>query len=171
LAVLAFGALGAAAASADSLYIGDQTDNTIQSFDATGNPLGTFIPAPTGVIGPRGILHLSNGHFLVAYQNPGQPFPGEIDQFAQNGVSLGPLVPSSNPNAPFAPRGIILGPDGRTLYVADFGAGNIGAVERYDVVTGQFLGDLTFDSFINSSASNGEFHPRGLPVAMISERK
>ena len=115
--------------------------------------------------GPRGILHLSNNRFLVANQNVGLPVSGEIDQFNVVGKSLGALVPSSDPDAPFAPRGIILGPDERTLYVADIGNvadpvnGNVGAVKKYDVHSGKFLGNLNFDNWV---ASNGQFHPRGL---------
>ena len=169
VALIAAGAFAAAAASADTLYISEGTDSTIHSFNAMGNPLGTFISAPpeappllTDATGPRGILHLRNGNFLVAYQNPGLPVNGEIDEFSNKGAFLRALVPSTDPNAPFAPRGIILGPDNKTLYVADLGQNAIGAVERYDVNTGKFLGDLDFSSFINASGSNGEFHPRGL---------
>jgi DNA-binding beta-propeller fold protein YncE len=166
VALVAAGAFAAAAASADTLNVGEGTDNTILSFNAMGNPLGAFVSAsPTGATGPRGILHLRNGHFLVAYQNPGLPVNGEIDEFANNGAFLRALVPGTDANAPFAPRGIILGPDSRTLYVADFGAGATGAVDRYDVTTGTFLGALDFSSFFTSSAFNGEFHPRGLVVA------
>jgi hypothetical protein len=114
------------------------------------------------LVGPRGILHLSTGSFLVANQNVGLSIPGEIDQFDSSGKFVGPLVPNTDPHAPFAPRGIILGPDGHTLYVADFGKSNVGHVDQYDVGTGKFLGRLNFDKWINSSASNGEFHPRGL---------
>ncbi|HUA03888.1 MAG TPA: hypothetical protein VMB27_08300 [Solirubrobacteraceae bacterium] len=166
VALLAAGPFAAAPASADTLNIGEGTDNTIQSFNAFGNPLGAFIPAsPTGATGPRGILHLRTGNFLVAYQNPGRPVNGEIDEFANNGAFMRALVPGTDPNAPFAPRGIILGPDNRTLYVADIGADAIGAVDRYDVNTGKFLGTLNFGSFLSSSAFNGEFHPRGLVFA------
>jgi DNA-binding beta-propeller fold protein YncE len=166
LALVAAGALAAAAASADTLNVGEGTGNTIQSFNAMGNPLGPAIPAsPTGATGPRGILHLRTGTFLVAYQNPGLPVNGEIDEFANTGAFLRALVPGTDPNAPFAPRGIILGPDNKTLYVADFGADAIGAVDRYDINTGKFLGALDFSSFFSSSGFNGEFHPRGLVFA------
>jgi hypothetical protein len=176
LALIVIGALGAppalGATRRDRLYIGNDPDSTapnstVQSFDATGNPLGTFISAtPSGAIGPRGILHLSSGKFLVAYQNTNLPISGEIDEFASNGTFLRALVPSSDPAAPYAPSGMILGPDNRTLYVADQGPDfQLGAVEKYNVRTGAFLGDLDFKSFINSSVSNGEFHPRALVFA------
>jgi hypothetical protein len=164
--LIAAGAFAAGAAAAETLYIGEGTDNTIQGFNAFGSPLGALIPAsPTGATGPRGILRLRNGNFLVAYQDPGLPVNGEIDEFANNGAFLRALVPGTDPNAPFAPRGIILGPDSKSLYVADFGANAIGTVDRYDVNTGAFLGALDFSSFFSSSAFNGEFHPRGLVFA------
>jgi hypothetical protein len=169
LGLVFIGALAVPAAvsanASDSLYVGDQSDNTLKQFDATtGASLGTFVPTSAGLIGPRGILHVSNGHFLVANQNVGLPIPGEIDQFDHTGASLGPLVPSTSPHAPFAPRGLILGPDQRTLYVADFGSATVGQVETYDVHSGNFLGNLDFSSFITNSAVNptGEFHPRGV---------
>jgi hypothetical protein len=145
----------------DSLYIGDAADNTIKRFDAQTGAFFSVFVQNAGLRGPRGILHVGS-NLLVSNQNVNEPFPGEIDQFSiANGKSLGGLVPSTSPDAPFAPRGIIVGPNG-ILFVADFGSSNIGRVEQYDVVTGRFLGNLNFDSFINSSASNGEFHPRGL---------
>jgi DNA-binding beta-propeller fold protein YncE len=154
-------AVSAPSSTSDSLYIGDGTDNTIKQLDApTGSFQGTFTGG--GLLGPRGILHLSDGRFLVANQNVGRPVAGEIDQFDSAGKFLGALVPSFDPRAPFAPRGIILGPDKSTLYVADIGKDNIGAVEKYSVDSGKFLGKLNFDKWANSSASNGEFHPRGL---------
>jgi DNA-binding beta-propeller fold protein YncE len=128
-------------------------DNTIKQFDArTGNFQGTFTGG--SLHGPRGILHLSDGRFLVANQNVGLSVAGEIDQFDSAGKSLGALVPSSDPHAPFAPRGIILGPDNRTLYVADIGKGNIGAVEKYNVDSGKFLGKLNFDKWAKRGSRN-----------------
>jgi hypothetical protein len=159
---------------ADVLYIGDTADDTVKRFDAqTGQFLGTFIPEGT-LHGPRGILHA--GTFLVSNQNVGLPFAGEVDRYNANGGFLGALVPHDSPNAPFAPRGIILGPDRRTLYVADLGpdfpecVGSptqpCGAVKRYDVssgLTARFLGDLDFTSFTHDARlSTGEFRPRGL---------
>jgi DNA-binding beta-propeller fold protein YncE len=134
LAVVALATVDIAAAWADSYYVGDQTDNTSKTFDATGNSPSTFIPVTNGRSAPRGILHLSNESFLVAYQNSATPIAGEIDERHSDGT-LTALIPSSDPHAPLAPRGMVLGPDGRTLYVADFGKDNIGAVETYDVET------------------------------------
>jgi hypothetical protein len=135
IAVALLGALGAStslSATSDSLYIGDASDNTIKHFDAeTGQPLGVFVPTSAGLVGPRGILHVDR-RLLVSNQNVNLKIPGEIDQFSiMDGTSLGALVPSTDPHAPFAPRGIILGPGpagpgNSTLYVADFGKAKIG---------------------------------------------
>jgi sugar lactone lactonase YvrE len=183
LAGTAFSLLAGATPSAaqeprtpDVLYVGDTADDTVKRFDAqTGQFLGTFIPEGT-LHGPRGILH-AGGNFLVSNQNVGldPEIPGEIDRYNASGGSLGALVPHDSPNAPFAPRGIILGPDRRTLYVADMGVDfpdcvpsptqPCGAVKRYDVSgpTARFLGDLDFTSFThNGGLSTGEFRPRAL---------
>jgi hypothetical protein len=184
VAVLGGATPGAAQVSsppADSLYVGDAADNLVKRFDAqTGRFLDTL---NGGLHGPRGILHIAN--ILVSNQNVGTSIPGDIEQFSNvTGKSLGLLVPhNQNPNAPFAPRGIIIGPDHRTLYVAQIGpddpkavgggqvcAGSTttpcGAVKRYDLTTGppaQFLGDLDFSGFINNSTlTTGEFRARGL---------
>jgi DNA-binding beta-propeller fold protein YncE len=163
--------LTASASTEDSLYVGDAADNSVKRFDAqTGQYLGAFVPTASGNLhGPRGMLHLAGeegeGNFLVSDQNVNRSSSGEIEEYSgDGGKPLKALVPHSSPNAPFAPRGIILGPDGSTLYVADLGSGGVGAVERFDADTGQFLGDLDFSSFITNSRSNptGEFHPRGL---------
>ena len=151
--------------AADALYVGDAADNTVKRFDAQiGQVLGTFITV--GLDGPRGIVHRQQT-FRVANQNVDQPFAGEIDQYSASGAPLVPLVPHQDPNAPFAPRGIIVGPDQRTLYVADMGpdcpptgpCAVHGAVKGYDLTRGVFLGNLDFTSFIKG---NEEFRPRGL---------
>jgi sugar lactone lactonase YvrE len=180
LAVTAASVLGGATSAAaqnpreepDVLYVGDSLPSqlgelnrdTVQHFDArTGRSLGTFI---TGLQGPHGILHTRQG-FLVSNQNVFQPFAGEIDHYTAAGTPLAPLVSRDDRNAPFAPNGIIVGPDRRTLYVADVGpdcppTGPCtvhGAVRRYDLISGRFLGDLDLTSFLKP---NEEFRPRGL---------
>jgi glucose/arabinose dehydrogenase len=158
----------ASASTRDSLYVGDQSDNAVQQFDAaTGCYQGAFVPPDNGVLdGPRGILHLPDGNFLVSNQNDTENNPGEIDQYSGDGEFLRKLVPPSDPNAPFDPDGIILGPDHSTLYVADLGEGApaVGRVATYNVNTGRFLGNLDFRRFINNTAINPhmQFQPRGL---------
>lgn len=144
------------------LYVGDAGDNSVKRFDAEGYYLGAFVPPGGGLAGPRGML--KEGTLLVANQNVGQSFAGEIDQYARkDGTFLGALVPNSDPNGPFAPRGIIRGEEDHTLYVADLGNGAIGRVATFDVKTGQFQGNLDFSSFIGSTGNTtGEFHPRGV---------
>jgi DNA-binding beta-propeller fold protein YncE len=160
LLIGAFGASTTLGATSDSLYIGDATDNTIKRFDAqTGAYLGVFVPTSASLIGPRGILHVDR-RLLVSNQNVNLKIPGEIDQFGiADGTSLGALVPSADPHAPFAPRGIILGPGpagpgNSTLYVADFGKAKIGRVARFDVVSGNWLGDLDSSNFVNDASLN-----------------
>lgn len=146
----------------DSLYIGDESDSSVKQFDAqTGTYLGTFIPPGSGGLdGPRGMLHVVN--LLVANQNEGLRIPGELDEYNHiEGDFLRALVSSTAPHAAFYPDGIILGPDGHTLFVADFLGG---VVDLFDVRSGTFLRTLDFSQAMSASnyPTAGEFYPRGL---------
>jgi sugar lactone lactonase YvrE len=160
----------ASASTSDSLYVGDNSDNSVKRFDAaTGCYQGVFVPSPpSGVLaGPRGIIRLPDGNFLVSNQNIGLPTNGAIDEYRPDGELWKALVPGTDPNAPYDPDGIILGPDKTTLYVADIGDCTgcaVGRVATYNVNTGKFLRNLDFSSFINNTAINptGVFNPRGL---------
>jgi DNA-binding beta-propeller fold protein YncE len=153
------GPMIAFAESPDILYIGDWADNSIKRFDAkTGDFLGTFVSSGSGGLNtPNGLLFV-NGKLLVASQNAGLSISGEILQYdGTNGSFKGALVPSTDKNAPFAPRGIIL--DGSKLYVADLNKAGIKATGRilsYNIDSGNFLGDLDID------IKNIDSHPRGM---------
>lgn len=148
------------AAPHDILYVGDGADNSVKSYDATtGAFLGTVVaPGGGGLDGPRGMIFRNPGQLLVANQNVDQNFSGEVLRYnGRTGNPLGAVVPSADPNAPFAPRGMVLR-DG-VLYVAsvqDANDPNNGEVDRYDVHNGKFLGKLTPANF------PGDFNPRGV---------
>src|SRR5262245_31452034 len=100
--------------AADVLYIGDGGDDTIKSFDAdTGAFLGTSDgPGISGLAGPRGIV-VDGDELLVVNQNVNLPIAGEVLRYdANSGAFLGALISSSDPAAPFAPDGIVLGTKG-----------------------------------------------------------
>ena len=67
------------------------------------------------------------------------------------------LIPSTDPNAPFAPDGVVLGGD-RDLFVGNLlrkaNTGPAGRIKQYDAGDGSFLGDL--------KVKNNEHHPRGV---------
>jgi hypothetical protein len=159
LAAGAPAATSASAGSADSLYIGDGSDNTIKQFDATtGAYEGTLVTSGSqGLLGPRGLIFRNDGQLLVVNQNVGLPTNGAVLRYnGQTGVPLGALVPASDPNAPFAPRGMVLGAN-HTLYVADDGnldGITLGRLARFNSETGAFLGDLEPTGF------SGDFYPR-----------
>jgi glucose/arabinose dehydrogenase len=153
-------------AGADSLYIGDAGDNTVKQFDATtGKFEGTFVAMESGGLhGPRGLIFDREGNLLVANQNVNLPIPGDILRFdGTSGAFDNVSVPATDPNGPFAPRGIVLGPN-NILYIADIVAPDNmsdGKVEeyRYDAETGTaaFKADI-----LHPAAFSGEFHPRGI---------
>lgn len=143
----------------DSLYIGDAADDSVKRFDAqTGEYLGTFVaPTSGGLHGPRGIVFRNPGQLLVVNQNVDQPFAGEVLRYnGKTGTFLDKTVPSSDPNAPFAPRGMVI--KDNVLYVADvLGADSpVGRIARYNVNSGKFLGNLTAEGY------DGLFNPRGV---------
>ena len=142
----------------DYVYIGDSLDDSVERFDAeTGEHLGTFIaPAAGGLHGPRGMIFRNPSSLLVVNQNVDQPFAGEVLRYdGKTGAVDGAVVPSSNPDAPFAPRGMVL--KGNVLYVADvLGAETItGRIAMYSANKGRFLGELVPEGF-------GQFNPRGV---------
>jgi len=115
-----------------------------------------------GLLGPRGLIFNHPGHLLVSNQNVNQAFAGEILRYnGKTGVFIRALVPRTDPNAPFAPRGIVLG---EALFVAEFiGKGDNNPPGRLLAFTknGKFLADLTPDP---SEFPREQFHPRGVVV-------
>jgi sugar lactone lactonase YvrE len=177
IVIAALLALGIAVAKADSLYIGDANDNTVKKFDAsTGNFLGVFIrnngcqnPNPNGprlgcLYGPNGLIFDESDHLLVADQNAGLNVNGAIYEYsARTGAFVKPLVPYTDPNAPFAPRGIVLY-NGDVLFVASQeGTGSppcaSGCVQAFDAGNGKLLGFLQPPDQLAAS-----FHPRGVVI-------
>jgi DNA-binding beta-propeller fold protein YncE len=149
----------------DVLDIGDNGDNSIKQFDAaTGAYLGTLVaPGDGGLNGPRGLIFRNPGQLFAVNQNVHDPavedIRGEILRYnAQTGKPLSPVVPTSDPNAPFAPRGMVL--KGNVLYVANFEDANgpNGEVKKYNANSGKFLGDL----FPTDLLEHEQFNPRGV---------
>jgi hypothetical protein len=145
----------------DVLYVGDGADNSVQRFDATtGVSLGAEVaPGAGGLNGPRGLLFRNRGQLLVVDQNVNEPNPGEVLRYnGPTGTFLDNVVLQTDPNAPFAPRGMVLGPN-HILYVADDGnldGITLGRVARFNGETGAFLGDLQHPGF------TGDFYARGV---------
>lgn len=159
--------LGFTPANADSLYIGDGGDNSVKQFDAaTGVFQGNFVPpasGKSGLYGPRGLIFTKGQMFLIN-QNVGKSYGGEVFHYdASTGEFLGALVPcepplkTCDPNAPFAPRGMIRGSNS-TLSVADVGdfSTHPGKVIQYDLDTGKFLSNF------NTKGFSAAFFPRGI---------
>ena len=130
----------------DYLYIGDENDETVKTFDAeTGQYLGIFVTSESGNLhGPRGLIFDHQHNLLVTNQNVEQPQNGEVLKYKkQTGQFRGELVLSDQVGAPFAPRGIVLSKQ-NILFVADLiePNGKHGEVRMYNGTTGRFLGNL-----------------------------
>jgi hypothetical protein len=156
----------------DILYIADSNtpgpgDDFIAQFDAqTGEYLGNLVsPGTEGLNGARGLIFDTQGgphsNLLVVSQNVNEPNPGAVLVFDRrfDDTQLDPLIPSTDPDAPFAPQGIVLLHN--VLYVASAidANGGDGSITMWHARTGTFLGALDLTGY------DGEaFHPRGMVV-------
>jgi glucose/arabinose dehydrogenase len=153
----------------DSLYVGDVANNTVQRFDATtGAGQSTFVQNSKSLDGPMGMLFDGHGDLLVANQNINRGKAGEILQYdASTGAFKGELVPFQDPNAPFAPRGMVL--KDNVLYVASLQSGSTshgvtpsGEIDEYNATTGAFLARLTPPATMINGLADQQFNPRGI---------
>ncbi|MFC4933010.1 NHL repeat-containing protein [Massilia sp. GCM10023247] len=165
----------ACAVHKDVLAVGDTGDDSVRFFDArTGRLLAkpAIPPRSGGLAGPRGILFdARRKEWLVVNQNVDTDFNGEVLRYDREGGFLGALVPRTDPEAPFIPRGIAIVPnkDGtRTLFIADLaepdaqgelGAGKLLAY-RLEGEQASFIGNL--DPNLDKPGTTQAFHPRGI---------
>ena len=169
LLLVAVGSIRSEAADSDILYVGDGTTNTIIRFNANtglkisgGSNFGVFNkPGSGGLAGPMGLL-VKSGKLFVVNQNVDLPKNGEILRYKLNdGVPDGALVPSSDKNAPFAPRGIVIWQG--VIYVADLIISDTftdqGRLRAFDEKSGKFL-----RKFKPPAGFAYNFHPRGLVI-------
>lgn len=148
---------------AQNLYVGDIQNDTVERLDtASATFARVFVHSSDDagaykMAGPRGMIFVGN-ELIVANQNANLGISGEILRFdATTGLFTGAFIPSASAHAPFAPRGIVLGP-GHSLLVADLGnfdAPHPGRVAQYDS-TGNFMRNLDTTGF------PAGFYPRGL---------
>jgi DNA-binding beta-propeller fold protein YncE len=156
-------------ARADSLYVGDGSDNTVKRFNASsGTFQSIFVASGSGKLdGPRGLIFThqkrSRDILLIANQNVDQTFAGEILAYdGTTGFFVKALVPHSNPQAPVAPRGIV---QREVLFVAsDEGddALNDGELRAYSK-EGEFITELPAP-LAPSPAAKPHFHPRAVVI-------
>lgn len=146
--------------ASDALYVADVANDSVKKFNAkTGAFEGAFVtPASGGLFGPRGIVFGKQGNLLVANQNVDQPFAGEIFRYAKGtGAFIGAAVPKTNPNAPYAPRGIV-SKSGK-IFVADMGEPGYVLAEQpppsplparvsvFDESSSEWLGNIAYGGF------------------------
>jgi hypothetical protein len=152
-----FGQGRPAALGPDTLYVTDELDGTVKSFSTQyGSRLG-FTTQKGQLRAPMG-LFVAGGELVVVNQNAEKPFSGEILQYLLRGGRLaGPLVDQHDPDAPFAPRGVVLLKG--ILYVANFFGSDTDPAEPGAVYVfagdGKLLGRLTPPSPLR-------FFPRGI---------
>jgi sugar lactone lactonase YvrE len=146
-------------ARADTLYIGDAGDNLVKRFDvATGARDAGF--NTSGLLGPNGMV-IDGDRLIVVNQNVNTHLSGEVLAFdKETGASLGPIIAESDKDAPYVPRGIVLGPGGDDLFVGNFSTSqgkSHGSLLRYDLSSGVLLSNDPAKGF-----KNHDFHPRGV---------
>jgi DNA-binding beta-propeller fold protein YncE len=148
---------------ADSLYVGDAGDNTVKRYDATsGAYQGVFVSRSNGGLhGPAGLIFDQSINLELANQNVDLGTPGEILIYdGATGKYAGALVRNSDPNAPFAPRGIVLG--NQRLFVASQQEKN----DLRQLADGRlwvYTAEGEFISGLNAPPGLvGQFHPRGV---------
>jgi DNA-binding beta-propeller fold protein YncE len=152
-----FGQGRPAALGPDTLYVTDELDGTVKSFSTQdGSRLG-FTTQKGQLRAPMG-LFVAGGELVVVNQNAEKPFSGEILQYLLRGGKLaGPLVDQHDPDAPFAPRGVVLLKG--VLYVANLTGNDKDPAEPGAVYVfagdGKLLGKLTPPSTLR-------FFPRGI---------
>jgi len=156
--------------TSNSLFVGDQGSESVKLVDiqtATTGVTSNF--ATDNINGPKGIIFTGGVSpvMLVANQFPGTNLPGDIAKYdPSSGRFLGFLVPQSDPNAPFAPRGIVLSPNHSFLYVADFQSSSTatsGLIRTYNANSGQFIASYSAQALLAPFGDN--FSPRGLVFA------
>src|ERR1043166_1049410 len=126
-----------------AVYVADPHNDTVDAIEvASGVYVGPFVHSSDEaedykLTGPRGVI-FAGDVCLVVNQNVDLPINGEVLQFdATSGEFLSKLVPASDPQAPFGPRGVIAVQG--TLLVADMGNfDNVhpGQVLRYSLADG-----------------------------------
>jgi hypothetical protein len=167
--------------TSNSLFVGDQTTcgntdcTSIQQFVKLVNIQGatgvTSNFATTNINGPRGIIFAGGDSpaLLVANQVPNTNLRGDIAKYdPSNGTPLGFLVPQSDPNAPNAPRGIVLSPNHSVLYVADIcqsfpcsgSTAPPGLIRTYNANNGHFIASYSAQALL--AANGDQFNPRGV---------
>ena len=150
-------------ACAQALYVSDPHNDTVEAVEvASGIYIGPFVHSSDNaedykITGPQGVIFVADA-CIVINQNVNLPINGEVLKFdANSGAFISKLVPASDPNAPFGPRGVIA--VGSTLLVADTGNfDNVhpGQVLRYNLADGSYLGHIDTTGF------DKLFAPRGL---------
>src|SRR5919202_3640819 len=117
------------AATSDSLYIGDVSDNSIKRFDldaatptATGVFQGALVKSTAGLHGPMGLVfNADRSGLIVDDQNLATSTRSDILLFsATTGSLLHRIVSNNDPNAPPVARGLVLLND--RLFVANLSA-------------------------------------------------
>jgi hypothetical protein len=148
--------LGAIAANAQSLLVGNLTDNSIKQYDGTtGAFLGNFVaPGSGGLYGATFFIFGLDGNLYVSsgYNSTVKRYNGKTGAYIDDFVPYGS-------GGVITPYGLAFGRDGN-LYVSTGCCGESGnnAVKRYNGQTGAYI-----DDFVPAGTNPGSLHyPEGL---------
>jgi hypothetical protein len=131
-----------------TLYVTNEDNGTIQTFDATSATAGW---SASGLTTPYGIV-VSGSNLFVAEA-------GSANKVAEYDATTGALINASFITGLNAPEGLAV--DGSNLYVVNYGNGGMGtgSIGVYNVATG---------AAINAAFITGLSGPLGLTIAAIS---
>jgi uncharacterized protein (TIGR03118 family) len=129
--------------SGNFLFAADNANNKVDIFDGNFKLVKSFTdPTVTAGFTPYGIQDFG-GLVYVTFAGPGSTSGGFIDIFAEDGTLLKHLTHGAPLNQPWglaiAPKNF--GPFSNALLIAN--NSNVGTINAFNSVTGQFVGTLT----------------------------